>query len=112
MFAFLERLGAPEVDADVAEFVGFRKLGSAPRPAQHGLDACEQLQETERFGDVVVGTALEAGHLVRLLSAGGQHDDRDAVVVLPDPLAHVDAAELGQHHVEDHHVGVPLRRQT
>jgi hypothetical protein len=50
--------------------------------------------------------------LSTFLVAGGEHDDRRAAV-LPDQSAELEAAQAGQHHVEQHEVGPerPDRRQ-
>ena len=51
-------------------------LGQERRPPQHRADAASELADRERLGDVVVGAQLEAEHLVDLVVARGQHDDR------------------------------------
>ena len=48
-----------------------------------GPDAGLELQDVEGLGNIVVGAALEADDLVRVLAAGGKHDDRH-VGELPD----------------------------
>ena len=75
--------------------------------AQHRSDACDHLAGAERLDHVVVGAQLEADDPVRLLAAGGEHDDRN----LGGPAelaADVEARPVGQHHVEEHQVGVDL----
>src|SRR5438552_13850707 len=49
---------------------------------------------------------LEPEHLVELVVAGRQHDDRDAAR-RADPLAHLKPVQLGQHDVEHHEVMLP-----
>jgi hypothetical protein len=51
--------------------------GSRRTPAQHRLDARQQLARRERLGHVVVGSRFEAGDLVGLRAARGQDDDRN-----------------------------------
>ena len=75
-FAGLSRLAAYEVDFHVTEFTGARDSRLAARAAQDGLDPCHQFHETERLRHVVVGAGAQAQHLVDLLAAGGEHDDR------------------------------------
>lgn len=72
--------------------------------SQHGLDPGQQLPGRVRLGDVVVGTELQAQHLVELIVLGGQHDDRHAGAA-PDLAAHLGAAHPGEHEVQQHQVG-------
>ena len=69
------------------------------RAAEQGPDPGRELAQAEGFRDVVVGTELEADHLVQLGVLGRQHDDRYAGF-RPDDPAHLDARELRQHDVE------------
>ena len=46
-----------------------------PPPAQHGVDAGQQLARRKRLGDVVVRAAVEPRHLVALGGARREHDD-------------------------------------
>ena len=72
--------------------------------AQDGLNPRDELANTERFGDVVVGADGQADEGVDLILAGGDDDDV-AVRESADLAAHLDAVESGQPEVEDHHVG-------
>ena len=71
-------------------------------PAQHRLDARVQLARAERLGQVVVGAGFQAGELVALVGARGQHDDRHVLraPVGAQPARELDAAHAGQHPVE------------
>jgi len=62
---------------------------------------------TERLGHVVVSTDLKRGDLVLLLTARGQHDDRDVAGALVGTQAagELDARCARQHPVEQHEVG-------
>ena len=75
------------------------------RASENGVDSCEQLGRGERFRHVVVGADPETLDLVLLGPFRRQHDDRPRRE-LPDPPAHLEAVEAGQHHVQDHQVGV------
>src|SRR5207248_3697158 len=46
------------------------------RAAQHRPDPGEQLARVERLREVIVGAELETDDLVRVVAAGGHHDDR------------------------------------
>lgn len=75
-------------------------------PAQQHVHPGGQLAHRERLGHVVVRADAEADQHVGLVVAGGQHEDRDGTLGL-DPAAHLQAVETGQHHVQDHQVGLP-----
>ena len=76
-------------------------------PPQQALDPRQQLGEVERLGDVVVGAELEAvDHVVRLV-ARREHEDRREVAVLAQPLADLEAVDLGQPDVEQDEVVAP-----
>lgn len=94
------------VEAQAADLDGVLG-GLRGAAAQHGLDAGHQLAGREGLGDVVVGAGLEAGHLVLLLAAGGEHDERDAAGALlaAQALGELDARHAGQHPVEQDQVG-------
>ena len=81
--------------------------GAHRRAAQRRLDAAAELAHRERLGDVVVGAELEAEHLVDLLGLGRQHDDRHRARGAQPP-AHLEAVEVGHHHVEHDEVEVAL----
>src|SRR2546430_5842359 len=82
-------------------FVGARGSGSAQKRAHPAAE----LANRERLRDVVVGAELETEHLVELVVARGQHDDRHGARG-PEPLADLEAVELRQHHVEHDQVDV------
>ena len=62
-------------------------------PPQHRADARHELPGAERLGDVVVGAELEPDERVRLVGAGGEHDDRHGRLA-PDGPRHVEPVEL------------------
>ena len=76
-------------------------------PAQHRLDARGELLRRERLGEVVVGAGLEAGDLVLLHRARGEHQDRQVARALVGAQAprEGEARFPRQHPVEDQHVG-------
>ena len=78
------------------------------RSAQNCADAASELADREGLRDVVVGAELEPEHLVDLVVARRQHDDRDGGAG-SEPAAHLEAVEAGQHHVEHHQVDGLLR---
>ena len=69
-----------------------------------------QLANAERLGDVVVGAGLEAEHLLGLLRAGGQHQDRRAHAAAPQLAADFEAVFARQHDVEQDRVERCLAR--
>ena len=70
-----------------------------PRPPQERANTRAELADRERLGDVVVGAELETDHLVELVVAGGQHDDRDGAP-RAQLLAYLEPVQLRQHDVE------------
>src|SRR6266850_1933550 len=67
----------PAVEAVGADSPGPALAHPGPAAAQHRPDTGEQLTQTARFREVMVGADLEAHHAVGLLVARGEHDDRD-----------------------------------
>ena len=100
------RLHARHVEAEGLADPDYVILGAgAARAPQHGAHPGHHLAGAEGLGHVVVGAQLEAGDAVRLLGAGGQHDDRHVAVAAEGP-GNVQAVELGEGEVEDDQVGV------
>ena len=69
-------------------------------PAQHGLDAGDELARIERLRQVVVGAHLETDDAVDVLALGGQHDDGHAVAGGAQAAADREPVLAGQHEVE------------
>src|SRR4029077_2909766 len=76
-------------------------LALARHATQHRADARHELARAEGFGEIVVGTHLEAHHAVDFLAPGGEHDDRYATH-RADAAQHLEARELRQHHIQHH----------
>ncbi len=74
-----------------------------PGPSQHCADACGEFLGDERFGEVVVGTCLEAGTHGVGVGAGGDHDDRH-VAQSADGAADIEPVDAGEHDVDEHDV--------
>ena len=81
-------------------------LGPSGGPAEHGPDAGLQLQDVEGLVDVVVRPAFKADDLVRVLAAGGEHDDGH-VGKLPDAHARLQPVDLRHHQIQDDEVEAP-----
>jgi hypothetical protein len=68
---------ALEVDLERRRTGRRRSRGWSPRRSpEDGPNACGELVEMERFGDVVVGAEVQPLGLVRGRSLGGEQDDR------------------------------------
>ena len=82
------------------------RIGAAQQRAHAG----EQFRHRERLDDVVVGAGSEPAHLLALLAARGEHDDRQLAGFRPraQPAAQLDAGQARQHPVEHHQVGAAL----
>ena len=106
-------LATARIDLEVAvldhgafEVASFQ--AGAPKDRFHARD---ELTRIERLGQIVVGAHLEPDDLVDVLVAGGEHEDQD-VGRLPDPAAHLDPVDIGEHEVEHDQGGAstPPRR--
>ena len=77
------------------------------RAPQHGVDARQQFARREWLGDVVVGAAFEARHLVALFGARGEHDDRQLAgfAVALERARELEAAGVRKHPVDQQQVG-------
>jgi len=96
------------VQLEVGEAQGGR-LGSVQcGPSQHGPDPGGQLLQAERLGDVVVATQGQPADLVIGRVPGGQEHHRGPHAGLPQPPHHLEAVEVGQHHVEHQQVRLEL----
>src|SRR4029079_13150678 len=74
-------------------------------PAQKRSDTAAEFADGKRLRDVVVRAELEAEHLVELVVAGGEHDDRHGAA-RTQALADLEPVELRQHQVEDDEIDV------
>ena len=95
-----------EVDRDVPGLDRRGVAGARPRrghAAQERPDAAPELPDRERLRDVVVGAELEPEHLVELVVAGREHDDRHGALGA-QALADLEPVELREHDVEDDEV--------
>jgi hypothetical protein len=98
--AVARRVQAQAVDLD-------RVAGKLRRaPPQDRLDARGELLRRERLGEVVVGARLEAGDLVVLHGARGEHEDRQVARarVAAQPPREGNAGFARQHPVEHHDI--------
>jgi len=100
-------IASPSAEDHLAVLVD---LAGGGRSAQQGADATAELPDREGLRDVVVGAELEAEHLVQLVVASGQHDDRHFALG-PQTLADFEPVELREHDVEHDEVD-PLRRKA
>src|SRR3954468_4575819 len=73
-------------------------------------DTRAELADRERLRDVVIGAELQPEHLVELVVARGQHDDRHRAR-RPQPLADLEPVEPRQHQVEHDEVDRLLGEQ-
>jgi hypothetical protein len=69
--------------------------------AHHGTNVGFEFAQVEGFGQVMVGTAVEADDLVVLGVTGGEHDHRGPVVALAQFAQDGDAVLFWQAEVED-----------
>src|SRR5204863_325173 len=81
----------------------------AVRSTQEGLDPAHQLAQPERLGQVVVRAELEADHLVDLVVASGQDEDRRLRAGGAKPAKNLEPVNAGQADIEDDEVGRLVR---
>ena len=81
----------------------FRLQRLPPRPAKDSLYASNNLSWAEGFGNVVVGTHLQANQLIGLVDARRQHDDWH-VGVATNRASHLHAVHFRHHQVENDQV--------
>jgi len=78
--------------------------------ADQRAQAGDQLALLEGLGQVVIGTQLQAQHAVDRVTTGRQHQDAQAWMGLAPAPAQRHAAGVGQHHVQQYHVGWGVRQ--
>ena len=76
------------------------------RPPQDRPDPGHDLLEAERLRDVVVAAEREPSHLLLGAVAGREEQDRHPHAVGTEAPAHLEAVEVGEHHVEHDEVGL------
>ena len=82
-----------------------RSSSAATRSAaapHHGANTRQQLADPEGFRQIVVGPAVQSEHLVRLVAARGEHEDRYVAVRGIAPYRPADGQPVNprQHQVE------------
>jgi hypothetical protein len=79
---------------------------------EQGLDPAHQLAQAERLGEVVVGAEFEADHLVDLVVARGQDEDRHLGARRAEPAEDLEAVHARQADVEHDEVGRLVDREV
>jgi len=86
--------------------------GSGGGPAQHRADACKDLVQTERFGDVVIAADGQPGDLVFDGIASCQEHDWAPVALCRQPAHHLEPVDARHHHVQNHQVRLVVPRRA
>src|SRR6185503_11157028 len=81
-------------------------------PPQERPDPAHQLAQRVGLRQVVVGAELQPDHLVDLVIAGGQDEDRRLGAGRAEPAEDLEAVHARQPHVEDDQVGRLIRREV
>ena len=103
------RLGALEVDLELAELEHRTRRGRRLDAPERGADPGEQLVDRERLVHVVVGARVERPDLVVARVAHGEHDDR-YVGPTAEPPDHLDPVDVRQTEIEDEEIRLVLRK--
>ena len=82
-----------------------RRLARFRRTAQQRLDSCKELDECERFGEVVVAAHPQSAYAVVDRTERAQHQHRRAHLVFPQRLDHRKAVHPRQQPIDDHGIG-------
>jgi hypothetical protein len=70
-----------------------------------GADAGEELVNAERLSHIIIGAEIEFLDLAGLVSAAGQHDDRDGRLAFPHLADDFEPVDSGQAEVQHDEVG-------
>ena len=77
-------------------------LSGLPRGATDlSPHASQQLGQAEGLGDVVIGPRIQTDDEVGVLTARGEHEDRDGQALGPHLTGHVQAVDVRQSQVQD-----------
>ena len=97
------------IHGDAGKFQRAALQGRAQTP-QHRADTRNELARGKRLGHVIVRTGFEAADTIRLVTAGGKHDDRQigGGRRAAQAAADFDARKIGDHPVEDNQIGLLL----
>ena len=76
------------------------------RQAGHGSDTGHQLSGGKGFGEIVVGSHVQAGHLVLHLGLCGEYKHRNRIALLTQPPQDLQAVQLGHHNIQNQRVVV------
>ena len=97
-------LAGTQIELQVREPQHVGGFVAVPDPAKQSTEAREQLGERERLRQVVVRACVEPRHPTVDLGPGGEHEDRDGVVLGSQPSTHLEPVDPGHEDVEDHRV--------
>ena len=94
-----------DIDLEIADGEVFdERLRGRTKSSTQSRDEFLRL---ERLVDVIVGTVFESCNDVKRVRARGEHDDRHARL-RTNTATHLDAITTGQHHIEEHDVGLAI----
>ena len=68
-------LPGPQIDGELTDSKDRRRISAARGVPQRGPHPGQQLGDAKRLGDVVVRSAIQGLHLLRLLVPRGKHND-------------------------------------
>src|SRR5436305_12506880 len=71
--------------------------------SQYGTYPCQQVVHTKGLGEIIIGAQIETAHLILILSASSDNDDRYSGE-FTYALADGKAIHPGHHHIEEHQI--------
>jgi len=96
-----------EINAEMVELEKLLEFGLGLGAPEEKFDAGEEFARAEGLGDVIVGACFEGGDQVVFSTAGGEHDDGQALEqkVLAGFREKLEAGDARKHGVEEEEVG-------
>src|SRR5271155_2224860 len=91
-----------DIQDQVLEFQ--HSLGARGSAALQRADAGKKLHERKRFGEVIVGTGIQAGDYVGQCIASREHQDGNIASAIAQLLGHLEAVESGEHHIKENQI--------
>ena len=74
------------------------------RATQQGFDSGHELPIAEWFGEIIIGSDVEAIDFVLFFRFGCKHQDREGFIDLTDLATNLQSIESGEHEIQYHQI--------